>query len=82
MIFAKIIGFVLLPVYTRYLTEAEYGALAMFAFIALFFTPLSNLGMTNAIFRRFSLAKDEQERQRVLSTGLISIVTACGDDTD
>jgi O-antigen/teichoic acid export membrane protein len=75
-ILAKVIGFILLPLFTRYLTQAEYGVLAMFAFIKIFFVPIANLGMTNAIFRRFSLAQDSTERTTILSTGLTSVTTA------
>ena len=75
-VLSKIIGFLLLPLFTHYLTDAEYGALAMFAFIKMFFTPIANLGMTNAMFRTFALAKNVQQQFTALSAGLVSVCSA------
>lgn len=72
----QLIGFLLLPLYTRYLTPEDYGVWAMLAIIAMLFGPLANLGMTNAIFRRFNLCQDADERGEVLSTGLASVVAS------
>src|ERR1700687_1213537 len=68
------VQFLLLPVYTRYLGPAEYGVYAMLAIVTLLFGPLANLGMTNAIFRRFNQAPDDAAARRVLSTGLFSVI--------
>jgi O-antigen/teichoic acid export membrane protein len=68
------IGFFLLPLYTRYLTPEDYGLLALLGIITMLFLPLSNLGVSNAIFRYYNLEKDEQQRIVVLSTGFWSLV--------
>ena len=73
---SQLIGFLLLPLYTRYLSPADQGLVAMVVTVTTFFGPLANLGMTNAIFRRFNLEKGEQERGRTLSTGLISVTVS------
>lgn len=73
---SQLIGFCLLPLYTRYLTVADYGVLAMLSVVGLLFGPVAQLGMTSAIFRRFSLQKDPQARAIVLSTGLASVVVS------
>ena len=70
---SQLIGFLLLPVYTRFLTPDDFGVIGMLSIVTLSFSPLANLGMTNAIFRRFSLEKDENARSQVLSTGLCSV---------
>lgn len=70
----KIVGFLLLPLYTAYLTPYDYGIVAMLAYVQIFFVPLSSLGITNAIFRRFNLLVDENEQSKVLSTGVIGVV--------
>ena len=70
----KLIGFVLLPLYTRHLTPEDYGVLAMLTLATAIFGPLATLGMTNSVFRRFHTTKDPQERQVVLSTGLVSVL--------
>jgi O-antigen/teichoic acid export membrane protein len=70
---SQLIGFLLLPVYTRFLTPDDFGVIGMLSIVTLLFSPLANLGMTNAIFRRFSLEKDENARSQVLTTGLCSV---------
>src|SRR4051794_4564013 len=72
----QVIGFLLLPLYTRYLTPKDQGVVAMMAIVTLLFGPLANLGMTNAIFRRFNLEKAPGERRRVLSSGLVSVLVS------
>ena len=73
---SQLIGFLLLPVYTRYLTPEDQGLIAMILAVTAFFAPLANTGIGSAIFRRFNREKDETERGRVLSTGLISITAS------
>jgi O-antigen/teichoic acid export membrane protein len=70
---SQLIGFLLLPVYTRFLTPDDFGVIGMLSIVTLLFGPLANLGMNNAIFRRFNLDKDESARGQVLSTGLCSV---------
>jgi O-antigen/teichoic acid export membrane protein len=73
-ILSQLIGFLLLPLYTQYLSPVDYGVMAMLSILSTVFGPLANLGMTSAIFRRFNLCDDEDERREVLSTGLFSVV--------
>jgi len=73
-VIARVIGFLLLPLYTRYLTTSDYGALAMFHLLLALFVPIAALGMPNATFRRFNVSKDHTERERVFGTALVSIV--------
>jgi O-antigen/teichoic acid export membrane protein len=70
---SQIIGFLLLPLFTRYLTPADQGVIAMLGIVTLLFNPLANLGMSNAIFRRFNLEKTAPERGAVLASGLFSV---------
>ena len=75
-ILAQLINFLLLPLYTQYLTPQDYGVVAMLAIVSLVYVPIANLGMSNAIFRRFNLVKDEAERLQVLGVGLVTVVGA------
>lgn len=70
---ARVISFLLLPIFTWYLTPKDYGVMAMLAIVGAVFAPLANLGMTNAIFRRFNTDKSEEARARTLTTGMASI---------
>jgi len=68
------ISFLLLPVFTSYLSPRDYGVLAMAALLTAILKPLSELGMPSAIFRKFCTCKDENEKTRILATGLTSIL--------
>ncbi|MGD9722090.1 MAG: lipopolysaccharide biosynthesis protein [Pirellulales bacterium] len=73
---SQVIGVLLLPLYTWYLTPADQWQIAMLALVGVAFGPLGHLGMTAAVFRRFSLAKTDQERGEAMSTALSSVVFA------
>ncbi len=70
---ARIVQFVLLPILTRYLTTADYGTVFMLSILSTLFGPLSNLGMTNALFRRYNLDKDPASRSELFATALASV---------
>jgi len=70
---SRLIGLLLLPFLTEYISVAEFGVVFMLSIVGMVFAPLANLGMTNAIFRRFNESKDPTDRARILSTGLASV---------
>lgn len=70
----QIISFLLLPLYTIYLTPEDYGVVGMLDFILLFFPVIAALGISNAIFRRYNLYEEEDLRIRVLSTGALFVL--------
>ena len=70
----QVINFVLLPLYTRFLTPTDYGVIAILAIWNMIFSPIANHGMTSAIFRFFNTNKDPQKRSEVLFSGVISVL--------
>ena len=70
----QIIGFLLLPLYTSYLSTVDYGIMAMLAILTSLFPIVSSLGLTNAVFRRFNLHLDPKVQQDSLSTAYTSIL--------
>ncbi len=72
----QVLSFLLLPLYTRFLDPAQFGVIGMLIIVTLLFGPLANLGMTNAIFRRYSMSKDDETRAAVLGTGLASVIVS------
>ena len=70
---SKLVNFLLLPLYTRFLTPSDYGILAMLAILLTAGPPLANLGMTNAVFRQFNLST---RRQRAVIASALSSVLA------
>lgn len=75
-ILGQVIGFLLLPLYTRHLEVEDQWVIAMLVIVGQVFLPLANLGMTAAIFRRFSVEKSPSERARSLVTAMTSVTLA------
>jgi O-antigen/teichoic acid export membrane protein len=71
---SQLINLCLLPLFTAYLTRSDYGMMGRLTMFAAVYSPLANLGMTNAIYRRYNTDKQEAQRNETLSTGLISVV--------
>jgi O-antigen/teichoic acid export membrane protein len=69
----RVVQLLLLPVLTDYLSTAEMGIIVMLSIPTALFAPLANLGMTNAIFRRFNQNKDPAARSQLFATGLLSV---------
>ncbi len=65
-------GFVLLPLYTRYLSPADYGVLEILGRIAeTAATVLLFGGFRQALFTFYQQASDEKERRRVVSAAFL-----------
>ncbi|MFA6980570.1 MAG: flippase [Ignavibacteriaceae bacterium] len=64
----KIIGFLLLPFYTRALIPAEYGVLDTLATLTFFISAIFSLGLGGATSRYFFIAVDEDEKKKLLYT--------------
>jgi O-antigen/teichoic acid export membrane protein len=60
----KLIGFLLIPLYTRYLTPADYGIMAVTGTVISILSILYPLGLVGAATRFYFTAKDEDERRR------------------
>src|SRR6478752_7728651 len=73
-VLSQVVGFLLLPVYTRYLSPHDYCVLAMLALIPLVFPALANLGLNNAVFRFYRQQETERDRQELIGTAHILVV--------
>jgi O-antigen/teichoic acid export membrane protein len=72
-ILGRILGYLLVPIYTRVLSEGAYGSvIELYSYVALFLIVLT-YGMETAFFR---FAESSGERNKVFSTGLISILAS------
>ncbi len=69
-VLSKIIGFLLIPLYTRYLLPGEYGVLAMLGVLSMTFQAIAYLGLKSAVFRQFSLDSDGDEKAHTFVSGL------------
>jgi O-antigen/teichoic acid export membrane protein len=72
----RLIGFLLIPVYTRYLTPVDYGVLALVSMLDQVLFILMNMGQSTALFRTYFAHDDPANRQTVLTTSLWLILMA------
>lgn len=70
MVASKAAGFLMLPIYTRYLTPADYGVAELLMTTVDVISMIAGLGITAAIFKVRADYKTEEERNRVFSTAL------------
>lgn len=64
----KVIGLILLPLYTTYLTTAEYGIFSILEITSQFFTTIVSLGLTAGMMRWFAVEQNEIKRKVIVFT--------------
>jgi O-antigen/teichoic acid export membrane protein len=69
----SVLGFFLLPLYTRYLTTADYGALAILQTTLSVLTIILGMGFTSSIFRSYYIFNDDTQRNTVISTAFLFV---------
>src|SRR5262245_10397158 len=66
----RLIGFFLIPVYTRFLTPVDYGVLALVAMLDQLLFIVMNMGQSTALFRTYFAHDNPDDRRTVLTTSL------------
>ena len=79
----KVIGFVMIPIYTRALKPADYGALELISRTTDVVALVLGMGMASALIRFHAEGKSDKERARIASTAMafaggIGLVAALG----
>lgn len=77
----KLASFLMLPVYTRYLTPADYGVLELMGTTIDVVAMIAGLGLAGALFKEYAALDDARERARMISTvtlasGVLSALAA------
>ncbi len=70
----KLIGFFMIPIYTTYLTPADYGVLELLDLTMYVVGMVVGLGISNSIIRFYTDCRDERDKTKVISTAFFSIV--------
>ena len=73
---SKLVVFVLMPLYTRVLTQDQYGIVDLLVQTGNFLIPLVSVGITNAVMR-FGM-DGETDKRSVFTTGLAAILIGFG----
>lgn len=66
----KVFGFLLIPLYTRYLTTADYGVMALVSMYTQVMFILMNLGQSTSLFRFYYEHDSDEGRARVVAASL------------
>ena len=72
-ILRRITALVMLPIYTRYLSPADYGVIELLSMAIEMASILIGLRISQAMFRYYILADSQQEKRTVVSTVLITV---------
>jgi O-antigen/teichoic acid export membrane protein len=75
---SKGVAFILLPVYTRYLTPADYGILQLIVMTMEVIALIAGSRLAHGIFHFYHKAQTERDKRSVLSTALALLVTTYG----
>jgi len=73
----QLVSFLLLPVYTRYLTPDDYGVLEIFQVTLSILTVLFVMGLNSALFRSYYACDDDRDRKAVVSTAFLFLTATC-----
>ena len=72
-ILQRSVSFIMLPVYTRYLTPADYGVLELLSMVIDFAGIIFGMRIADAIFRYYARYESREEKNEVISTSLFLV---------
>jgi len=75
VVVSQIVGFFLIPVYTRYLTPADYGTLEISQTTLTVLGVIFAMGLGTALFRSYYLYDDEDKKKTVVSAALLFVTS-------
>lgn len=67
----RLVGFVMLPIYTRYLTPADYGVVGLLTFAMAIMEPLFGARLSEAMPKYYFECGEEKGGKSVISTALV-----------
>lgn len=74
---SKLVGFILLPVYTKYLTISDYGILAILEITGQFLSAILGMGLYFAL-NRWYWDSDYKDKQNILFFNVVSAISVGG----
>lgn len=78
IILGRIVSFLILPVYTNYLTPDDYGLLQLLSLTTDVIATIFGIDMASAITRAYHRHEDVESRSRVLSSTLVGTIAIMG----
>jgi O-antigen/teichoic acid export membrane protein len=74
VILAKVVGFILIPIYTRYLTPKDYGIIELLHLTTDIAALVIGMQINQGVFKFYHKYDSQRDRDRVISTALISML--------
>jgi O-antigen/teichoic acid export membrane protein len=71
VVLSRSIGFFLIPLYTRYLSPADYGVLELLDLTVSLTMLFTSMGVFAAVFRFYAMYESPEEKKEVISTALL-----------
>jgi O-antigen/teichoic acid export membrane protein len=71
-ILSRSIGFLLIPLYTHYLTPADYGTLELLDLTSYIIGMLAAMGISNSVMRFYYEFSEQEMKDQVISVALIT----------
>ena len=65
---SKLVSFIMLPIYTRYLTTADYGVLELLSTTIDVIGMIAGVSLAAGVFKHYSELRSEKERDSLMST--------------
>jgi O-antigen/teichoic acid export membrane protein len=78
MMLTRAVSFIMLPVYTRYLTPADYGVMELIGMTLDIISIVAGAKLALGIFRYYHKAEQERDRNAVVSTALVALGASYG----
>jgi len=77
-ILSKMVGFFMIPIYTRHLTPADYGVLELISLVLTVMSRLLSLRLTAGMMRFYYEYDEPGEKKSLISTSQISMIIIAG----
>jgi O-antigen/teichoic acid export membrane protein len=77
-VLSRAIGFVMIPIYTRYLSPSDYGVLEILELAMNLLSIIVGVGLADAVARFFYLYETEEGKSEVVSSALILLSLLTG----
>ncbi len=71
-VLGRIVGFLMIPVYTRALRDVGYGVMSLLSVTTNLLSTVISVGIAQAMFRFYYEYEEERERHEVISTAIMS----------
>ena len=75
---SKMMGFFLIPLYTRFLSPEDYGVLELVALTTDLFAILIGAQISSAVFKLYHDEDDEKRKRQIISTSVVGVTVFSG----